>query len=260
MKHSIAAILARFLSLALLGTIAFACQSGSQNEVQRIWDFEVMKIEKKVKVGKDSAVVSISYPEFAELGLQKLLEQRIVQSMSFGEQPDTLSLDLSVQDFLDKFLDLKKEFPDSNSWEFSLDARVSFQGDSLLSLVLESFSYTGGAHPNSFRSYLNYEKDAKSEIPNADLVLDEKALLTKAELEFRNYHDVEDGVSLKDDGRFFLNEGDMFFLPAAMGYEPGHLVLYYGSYEIGAYAMGPTELKIPLSDLIGVVAYAVKKH
>jgi hypothetical protein len=241
------------LIIFLVSILIGSCQQ--QIQTQTFLDYENKKIERKACVGEECASVSISYPSFEDAKLQSLIDRVIAQSMSFEQQPDTLSLDSAVQFFLDEFTVLKADFPDALSWEYAMEVRVSSQRDSLLSLVFDSFSFTGGAHPNSFRIYLNYDKHVGVEITNSELILDEKALLAKTELAFRKYHEVKDGMSLKDDGRFFLNEKDEFFLPVAIGYEGDFLVLYYNPYEIGPYVMGPTEIKLPLDELTGVVAF-----
>lgn len=244
------------LAFVVVSSLVFSCQTKKSEESQDPWAFETKKIEQKTCIGEECVSVDISYPVFGDEKLQSLIERTIVQGMSFEEQPESLSLDSAVQGFMGKYIALKNEFPDAISWEYSMEVRVSYQSDSLLSLTFDSFSFTGGAHPNSFRSYLNFEKKKGEGISNYAMILDEEALLAKAELVFRKYHEVKDGMRLKDDGRFFLNEKDEFFLPAAIGFEPDSLVLYYNSYEIGPYVMGPTELKLPLSELAGIVAFA----
>jgi hypothetical protein len=246
------------LAFAVISTLGFSCQTKKPEEFKDTLASETKKIEQKACVGDECASVDISYPVFGDEKLQSLIERIIVQGMSFVEQPETLPLDSAVQSFLDEFTGLKADFPDAISWEYSMDVRVSFESDSLLSLVFDSFSFTGGAHPNSFRSYLNFEKKTAQEITNSELILEEKILLSKVEVEFRKYHEVEEGMGLKADGRFFLNEKDEFFLPAAIGFEQDFLVLYYNSYEIGPYVMGPTELKLPQSELAGIVAFTDK--
>lgn len=243
------------IGYAFVFLIVLACQTQPKVAAPFEIEFETKKVERNSCIGDDCASVSISYPAFGDPKLQAAIERQIVQGMSFELQPETLGLDSAVIGFLDQFTALKAEFPEATSWEYAMDVRISFQNASMLSLVFDSFSFTGGAHPNSFRTFLNYDLGKGEIIPDSVLILDEKTLLKTTEDEFRKYHEVEEGLSLKDDGRFFLNEKDEFFLPAAIGFEEGNLILYYNSYEIGPYVMGPTELKIPFSDLAGVVCY-----
>jgi hypothetical protein len=246
------------LAFVVVSALVFSCQTKKPEESQDPWAFETKKIEQKTCIGEECVSVDVSYPVFGHEKLQSLIERIIVKGMSFEGQPETLSLDSAVQGFIGEYIALKKEFPDAISWEYSMEVRVSYQSDSLLSLVFDSFSFTGGAHPNSFRSYLNFDKNTGQGITNSELILEERTLLSKAEVEFRKYHAVGEDMNLKDDGRFFLNERDEFFLPAAIGFELDSLVLYYNSYEIGPYVMGPTELKLPLSELAGIVAFTNK--
>lgn len=77
------------------------------------------------------------------------------------------------------------------------------------------------------------------------------------EREFREIHQVEDKASLKEDERFFLEEEEGLLLPVAMGYDENDFVLIYNPYEIGPYALGATEIRIPLDDLENIV-YGVR--
>ncbi|MDP2040526.1 DUF3298 domain-containing protein, partial [Algoriphagus sp.] len=86
------------------------------------------------------------------------------------------------------------------------------------------------------------------------LVLDENSLLKLSEQKFRAYHEVEEGLSLSEDGRFFLPETG-FFLANAIGFKEGKFWVIYIPYEIGPYVMGSTELDFSKEELSGVVRW-----
>jgi hypothetical protein len=82
----------------------------------------------------------------------------------------------------------------------------------------------------------------------------EESLLKLSEQKFRAYHQVEEGLSLSEDGRFFLPESG-FFLANAMGFKDGKFWGIYKPYEIGPYVMGSTELEFSKEELASLVRW-----
>lgn len=220
--------------------------------------FEHRDIEKKACSGEDCATVLLHYPFFtdgnntAEI-LNEHVEQQLVMMLGYGELNTEESLSQSIQRFLDDFVEFSEEFSFSQSWEIDVNADLTFQNKEAISIRFDAYSYLGGAHPNSFRQYLNFDKTKAKLIKNEDLLKNYSSMYSLAEEKFRSYHEVEEFSSLVEDGRFFLNEADEFFLPVSMGAEGDEFVLYYNPYEIGPYVLGATPLRFPLKDLDGVV-------
>ena len=86
------------------------------------------------------------------------------------------------------------------------------------------------------------------------LILDQPKLLSLAEKAFREFHEVDENITLEESGLFFLPETG-FFLPNAMGFSGDKFQLIYIPYEIGPYAMGFTELVFSLDELKGIVRF-----
>lgn len=80
------------------------------------------------------------------------------------------------------------------------------------------------------------------------VILNETEFFKLTEQKFAEYHEVEKGVSLVDDGRFFLPETG-FFLANAIGFKEDKFWVIYVPYEIGPYAMGYTELEFSKEEL-----------
>lgn len=242
--------------LLFFSFLIYSCQS--EKTESGALEFEQRQIEKESCVGEECARVSLSYPFFKGDGesvslLNVHVEQQLVLFLNMDENQEIVPLDSAVSGFLDSYQEFKNDFDSPQEWEITVDAKVALLGKKLISIVFDTFSFTGGAHPNTYRLYLNFDPVKNEPLKNQELVLDENGLLILAESKFRQYHDVIDSVTLAVDGRFFLEDEKNFFLPSAMGFEGEEFVLYYNPYEIGPYVMGSTELRFTKEEIKGLV-------
>ncbi|EON76113.1 hypothetical protein ADIS_3241 [Lunatimonas lonarensis] len=179
----------------------------------------------------------------------------VKNALSWGDRKadEYADYEEAAEDFIAVFEKAETDGFNGMDWFFTLEGSEAFRSSDLISLRFSTYHFTGGAHPNGFQTLLTYDlKGEGAKVEDNSLVLDEKRLLEIALAKFRAYHEVADGVSLEDDGRFFLDEG-RFFLPQTMGYGDGVFLLIYNAYEIGPYVIGVTELEIPIEELGGVV-------
>ena len=248
-----------YLMVGLL--LLAACQSATKTEA--IESTPPLTFEEKNEnfqecMGEACATVDLTYPVFngdtalAVINNRQIAEQN-TQMWVTGDQQYN-GMEEAVSSFFDGYKSFRTDFPDApQEWTFETEAQVTHQSDSLVSIRFENFSYLGGAHPNTVVLYLNLDLSQNADVlVHEKLLIDRAKLLELAEEKFREHHEVEQGIGLEEDGRFFLDEGK-FFLPAAMGYEDDEFVLLYNAYEIGPYAMGRTELRFPLEEVEGVV-------
>lgn len=238
--------------------LVLGCQSGKTES--DAFEFEQRKVEKEACLNGECAKIILAYPFFkgsAESAdfLNVHVEQQMVMFLNIGENQEIVPLDSAVSAFLDSYIAFKKDFDSPQEWEITVDSKVTFQEKTLISIVFDSFSFTGGAHPNTYKMYLNFDLVTNSLLKNDELILDKNALLTLAEAKFKDYHDVPDSVTLEKEGSFFLENDRDFFLPAAMGFEGKEFVLFFNPYEIGPYVMGSTELRFTKEEINGLVVF-----
>ncbi len=232
-----------------------SCNSKDENTSQIT--YEMREVEKQACHDESCAAVLFNYPWFFGEGVPDLLNEHIEQQMVMyllEEEPgEAISLDSAVTGFFSKFLDYSQEHESVEQWQVTINSKITYQDTELVSVLFNSFSYKGGAHPNSFQMYLNFDRKNQSLLKSEDLVLDREKLKQLAEAKFRNYHQVEPQTTIEDDGRFFLDSENDFFLPIAMGFNDDAFILFYNPYEIGPYVLGPTEIRIPLQELENVI-------
>ncbi|TVP50645.1 MAG: DUF3298 domain-containing protein [Mongoliibacter sp.] len=216
--------------------------------------FEQRSYEDKVCEESDCATVILNYPYFTDENttastLNEYVEQQLVMMIRYEDAVSQQTVKTASQNFFDTFLEFTQNTNFNQSWEIDINARVTFQNDKILTISFDAYSSRGGAHPNTIRQYLNIDKYKAKLLKNSELIQNEGEMLQSAEKAFREYHEVEEGFSLEDDGRFFLKNDKEFSLPLAIGLEQDELVLYYNSYEIAPYAMGPTVLRFSKNDI-----------
>lgn len=134
----------------------------------------------------------------------------------------------------------------------------------ILSALLNLYTYTGGAHPNTLYFVTNYDVRSGQPVRLQDVFapgtgyLDTLSALTKAGLvrQLRSYGDPD--IQLQSDAEvaaLFFSEG---YAPEADNFSlftlgADTLRLHFPPYAVASYAMGPYEVAVPYSRLEGLL-------
>jgi predicted secreted protein len=120
--------------------------------------------------------------------------------------------------------------------------QVNYLSEKLMSLYVDYYQFTGGAHGNTDRRPYNFDLTTGQELALKDLFKDNYDYKTVIDKE------VSQQISTNADQYF---SGDLGFkgIGDAQKYylEDGFLVVYFSQYEIAPYVAGFPEFKIPLS-------------
>lgn len=187
-----------------------------------------------------SAYISIYYPKVSGLG-NKIIESKINK---FLEDEFKQSIPWYEEAIIDTFY--AEDFPPAFDYTFETGFRAAYNSKDFISIVLDHYQFTGGAHGYYYSVGYNFRtSDAKlltlqdiiiSE--NFDILVDEctQAILEKF-----------DAVSLVEAGLF---EDELIIPPDQDFYiMPGKLVLQFDPYEIASYSMGDISVEIPFSKI-----------
>jgi hypothetical protein len=154
--------------------------------------------------------------------------------------------------FASNYQSFKKDFPEApGCWEVAVSGDTVMVTPKLMLYQMDQYSFTGGAHPNSFTSYHVFDLETGYEIESEALIADSVALLKKVELAFRREEKLDAKTDLEEAGYFLMN--NQFFIPANYTFTRGGVLFYYNPYEIAAYARGPISFTIPYSELKGII-------
>lgn len=214
----------------------------------------------------DSTLSQIDYqyytPQFSsgiiDSAFKEVVNARIVQLVSMGSPDNETELlgpltdfyfERVVNDFTVNEADDDDEM-DMWRWEMQAGFEIKEYKDYVL-LTSGGWEYTGGAHGNGYTFFEYYSKEDGELLTTEYFVADYDALLGVAEKHFRVQQEIEEGASINSTGCWF--ENDQFALNENFFFAGGEMIFLYNSYEIAPYAAGVIELRIPLSELEGIV-------
>jgi uncharacterized protein DUF3298 len=134
-------------------------------------------------------------------------------------------------------------------WSMEVNGEIEFH-DGIGILQIFNYSFMGGAHPNHFAQYTNFNTRTGKIIQYADFVVDTLAFKKLVETRFLNEatEKAEDNVTIEE---FFW--GDGFQLPINFALGKDNLELLYNPYEAAAYVFGEFELVFTYEELEGVI-------
>ena len=122
---------------------------------------------------------------------------------------------------------------------------------SLVTVVLNSSNYLGGAHGSSSQTYFNFDLDTQKQVTLSDIVEKDKLkqLDAKAYEAFKAWI-VESEIATNIDE---YEQAWKFKLSDNFNLGKKGLILQYGEYEIGPYVVGLPRLVIPYDQLNGII-------
>ncbi|MVM41865.1 DUF3298 domain-containing protein [Spirosoma sp. HMF3257] len=176
-----------------------------------------------------------------------------LDSATVGNHPDARTdLAKAASLFATDYEAMRKEMGSlGGCWELETKADTVHAGSKALTVKIETYAYTGGAHPNSSLSFYTFDRETGRMLTLNDMIADTTALLGVLEQAFRQQQNLLPKTNLEEQG-YFLRDGH-FFLPANVGTSREGMVFYYNPYEIAAYAVGPIQVTVPYEKLNGIL-------
>ncbi len=195
----------------------------------------------------DTTKASISFPIFKDETLNNYLKTQVTSYISPEEK--STSYQYIADSFVKGYDDFYKENKSSNQyWFLIIDLNVINQKANYIALQYLHSDFSGGAHPNTNFSLINYNPKTNVAITLDSLIdpSNKAKLISKAEAIFRKNEKLTPNETLT--GKYFFND-DKFSLPENFYVNDKGLVFLYNPYEIKAYVEGTTELTIPFAAL-----------
>lgn len=194
-------------------------------------------------------IVKISIPKALEdskidIAINTAIREEIITQLNFDESLEINTIETAISSFKNGYSDLLEKFPEeSTKWEASITGDISYEDKNVISIALNSYLFTGGAHGYSSTRFLNFNKKKEVELENWELFNTDFDFAKFAELKFRIQENIPQNVPINDTG--FMFEEDSYNLPENIGYTKKGVQLLYNQYEIASYADGPITLTIP---------------
>jgi len=251
------------LIVLLIPLILFACSKKDTNDTLSTMgslSYQTVHFEKTAgdcdHPDSSCARISIDYPEIqkaptetAKETINQFILSRILKSGFSGET--ATSVEALMAEFIDQYNSVDRDFPNypNYKWVDEKEMKVLYSDADAASFSLEEQAYTGGAHGLSTVYYYNFDLQSGKQLALSDLFVPNYAdeLNRVGEIQFRKEKQLSAGEKLSSAGFWFDN--DNFKLNDNFAITKAGLAFYYNSYEIGPYAMGPTELLLPYENL-----------
>ncbi|OUR93941.1 hypothetical protein A9Q87_04330 [Flavobacteriales bacterium 34_180_T64] len=199
----------------------------------------------------ENAIIEINYPKAegsdpVAQTINTTIESHIAKQIDMSE--DTLvnpSLEIVVKQFDDEFIAFKKDFPaTAQKWEALIDSEVTYESNDLISIAINSYLDTGGAHGNSYIEFLNFDPTTGHVLKTSDLIRELEGFTALVETYFLKEEATKSEEEQIED--VFFGKG--FQLPESIGFSDDGVIILYNTYEIASYAQGITEFTIPYED------------
>ncbi len=182
-----------------------------------------------------SAYVRIIYPQIA--GLRNSAIQNKINSFL---KTEFMQANSWFEDFIAD-TDYISEFPPDWAFSFECDFRITYNSNEILSLVLDYYEFTGGAHGNYYSVGYNI-RVSDGEPIYLNNILKPNSIQALSEFCVEEILDMFDANSLNDAGFFedalTISDDQDFFIT------PDDLVIQFDPYEVAPFAMGSIEVKL----------------
>lgn len=246
-----------FMILVMVLAGIVACQPDARNASEEEPYHFVEFTKHSASCVSDSmrcAAVKIEYPQYDSLDLpirQKIntsIRYQLLKVIAGQIEQDANSLDEVAQLFIEDYNEFSSvDF--AMPWTLEAFSKVLRANEHWFVVAIDAYVFTGGAHPNSFRTILNYDLKQGQLISLEDMVLDKAAFSTVAESIFRREKGIEQTASFEQAG-YFMED---FKLSTQFALTPTGLMLFYNTYEIAPYVVGVTEFEIPYAQVEGLI-------
>ena len=273
----------RNLVLSVMATCLVSCFLLSGCNGQKQIDSETVKtvkVEEQAHLQDDTVSptcqITIDYSYLAKSDAADSIVQRInrtIQAHILGKEYTRMNPEVAVDSFKNTYInnyrkdvnefyqeDIKNgtpkdELPTWYNYEYGLTTYFSEGKEGILNFIAEPFEYTGGAHPNSWNKWMNFEKNtgkllalkdvfmAGSEKPISDMLLEELITEMATRLENSSITSLE---GLQNAG--ILNSTNMY-VPDNFLLEKEKVSFLYNKYDIAPYAVGIITLSLPYTSV-----------
>lgn len=198
--------------------------------------------------------VSIDVPQVAEKSklaenINTCISKEITTILLFGETEGskTYTIEKAIESFADAHKEITQLYEDENdAWEAKIEGKVTYEDKNTLTLILNSYLFTGGAHGYQSIRFLNFDKKTGKELENWQIFSNKDAFKSLAEKAFRKVEGIPVDEPINSTG--FMFERDSFYLPENIGFTQDGIKLLYNQYEVASYADGPIEIILPYKE------------
>lgn len=210
-----------------------------------------LKFEETLIEKKEPITIEVIYPKLNDessisIKINNAIEASIASQIAFFEENvESLTLNDAITQFEKRFVSFKSDFEeDATPWEVTINSEVVFQSLYVITIAVDSYTYTGGAHGNSVISFLNFDPLTGNLFTQEDLFNNSSEF---SELVKQHFKIEMESKGINDSENFYL--GEDFKLPENIGFNEEGIIFLYNPYEMMSFAEGITEFTVPYNEI-----------
>ena len=207
------------------------------------------------KANEKCAEFNIAFPVFSggdsmsTRALNRSVEGYVLSAVGGNAGiPFTQALDSAGQQFIQMYLDDIKDIPDMpGGYTTEITYKVPLLNSKVVTMEIDGYSFTGGAHPNPFALLLSYDltKGAKP-LAITDVISDTNAVRPALEKAYKISKGLKETDPLSD---LVYPEIKQMNMPANIGVAAEGIRFFYNAYEIAPYVVGPGDVLLTWEQL-----------
>jgi hypothetical protein len=244
----------------------WACAPDAETAQQEQNNLPSLRFEERVIARQEGAcngksshgciTLHIAYPDPVEgpaalrHNFQGFLQDYLVSTLNgINTSPnDETQVSEAIERLFADYQRHREQFPKASfPWEVEIEGRIIYQSDRYLTLQMNHYEYTGGAHPNGWVNYAVFDPQTGQQPRLDQIVSNQKEIEQLGEVIFR----AEQGIGPKEDLNQigFHFEGGEFYLPDNFGVTAEGLIFHFNPYEIAPHVVGPISFVVPLESV-----------
>ncbi len=183
--------------------------------------------------------------------INAVIEQHLVTILTSNQDDvqNVVTIKDAVSSFIKDYRQFEAEFGNSFiAYNADTNMMISYFSEDLISIQLDYYLFTGGAHGYGGTNYLNFNTNTGEILTPSTMYANKKEFLNYVENKFREEYQIPKDSSINSTGFWF--ENDIFYLPENVGFTETEVVLLYNQYEIASYAEGPILLSFPKEEVV----------
>ena len=271
-KSNIANIVLFFMASSFF--LFAACENYKKNDT----NIEEIKIDDSVRLNKNSESpfckisIDFEYINSNKDSVDSKINQKIIENL-LGKEYTSMPVKLAVDSFKNAYIkmyhnevgklyaeDIKSNPDEKNvlgwyNYEYNLTNFISQGRGDILNVKATFFEYSGGAHPNEWGRWMNFDEKNGALLTYNDIFIDgsqkviSEMILNKL-IEFISDKYKEAKVNNIQDlnNLGILNESDIY-IPDNFLVGKDEISFLYNKYDIAPYSVGTIILSLPYSDI-----------
>lgn len=171
------------------------------------------------------------------------------------EKPNDIQAAASI--FIKSYQQINDEIGGEMPWQFSIYLNKEYSSKNILSLHMNTESFTGGAHGYNGNYYLHFDPQTGEKVDIRSFISDTTTLSNLLVKSFRKAHHLKDSDAMSIVGLFDMYDKKLP-LPTEISFSTQGLIAIYNPYDIAPFSEGTIVITLNNDEVKQVVKNGVK--